>query len=103
MDTGIHAGMTAFFALVGLVYNDERSPWERRGRHCASWNSRNGREPALPRRSVGASKSCPFHQLQQIFRTDLAADFAAFQQAIGEVALLPVQGNNLLFDSAFGD
>ncbi|MFM8333871.1 MAG: hypothetical protein ACKN9T_19565 [Candidatus Methylumidiphilus sp.] len=31
------------------------------------------------------------------------AKLAAFQQAVGEVALLPVQGDDLFFDGAFGD
>jgi len=29
LDSGIHAGMTVFSRSVGLVYNDERSAWER--------------------------------------------------------------------------
>jgi len=30
LDSGIHAGMTMFSRSVGLVYNDEGTPWARR-------------------------------------------------------------------------
>jgi len=65
------------------------------------------REAELPRPGSQAGawepaqKLSPPHQLQQILRPDLAADFPAFQQTVGEVALLPVQRDDLLFYGAF--